>query len=40
MGRGITMLTRVEYMQTLEKYDYVIIDELDETVMDYPYEFK
>ena len=27
-------------MQKLEKYDVVIIDEFDEMVMQYPYEFK
>jgi hypothetical protein len=33
MGRGLTILTRVEFLQTLEKFDLVIIDEFDELVM-------
>ena len=33
MERGFIILTRVEFLQTLEKFDLVIIDEFDELVM-------
>ena len=33
-------MTRYEYMQKLPPCDILIIDEIDETVLHYPYEFQ
>ena len=32
-------MTRAEHMQQLPDADILIVDEIDETVLDYPYEF-
>jgi hypothetical protein len=37
--RGMTILTRAEQLQQLPPADLLIVDEVDETVLELPYEF-
>ena len=40
IGRGLNVMTREEHMLELPKCDLLIIDEIDEIVLQYPYLFQ
>jgi hypothetical protein len=40
VGRGLTIMTRVDFFKLMPSCDLIIFDEIDEPVLYYPYEFK
>ena len=39
IGKKLKLLTRVEHMEQMPACDLLIIDEIDDTILNYPYAF-